>query len=129
MNKYSRVIKKIKPSGWTRTFDGKSYDLYLAVIGIFNTEKVHWTYYYGSFTDNTHGVMILTNDCTKSPYGQNNSSISSIEQCCNLVKTQEEGIKWCEDFKMKWDTGSNDLVSEVKSHPRHYPMGLLPRKR
>jgi hypothetical protein len=64
--------------------------------------------------------MYVTNDCTKSPYGHNILSLTSaehilkIEQCCNLVKTQEEGIKWCEDFKMKWDTGSNDLVSEVR---------------
>jgi hypothetical protein len=113
MNKYSRVIKKIKPSGWTRTFEGKSYDLYLAVIGIFNTEKVHWTYYYGSFVD-IGSNMYVTNDCTKCPYNHNVASLTSIESYCNVLKTQEEGIKWCEDFKMKWETGSNDLVSEVR---------------
>jgi hypothetical protein len=119
MNKYSRVIKKIKPSGWNRSIEGKSYDIYLAVIGIFNTEKVHWTYHYGSFID-IGSTMYVTNDCTKSPYGHNILSLTGaehilkIEQYCNVVKTQEEGIKWCEDFKMKWDTGSNDLVSEVR---------------
>ena len=113
MNNYSRVIKKIKPNGWTRTIEGKSYDIYLAVIGIFNTEKVHWTYYYGSFIDSS-STMYMTNDCTKLPYSHSVASLGAINQSCNVVKTVEEAIKWCEDFKMKWDTGSNDLVSEVR---------------
>ena len=113
MNNYSRVIKKIKPSGWTRIIEGKSYDIYLAVIGIFNTEKVHWTYYYGSFIDGG-STMYITNDCSKISYSHTVASVTTINQYCNLIKTQEEGIKWCDDFKMKWDTGSNDLVSEVR---------------
>ena len=49
--KYIRQLHKVKPSGFTRTIDNKQVDLYLSVFGIFDTEKVHWSYYYCSCYD------------------------------------------------------------------------------
>lgn len=31
-----------------------------------------------------------------------------------LVQTFEEGRKFCDEFKMKWETGSNNTTSEQR---------------
>ena len=110
--KYIRQLHKLKPSGFTRTIDNKQVDIYLSVFGIFDTEKVHWSYYYCSCYDSGNHTY-MTNDCSKSPSSScyaNSTNMAYAYTC----KTPEEGLKWCEDFKMKWETGSNDLISEVR---------------
>lgn len=111
--KYIRQLHKVKPTGFTRYFDGKSYDIYLSVFGIFDTEKVHWQYYYSSFYDNGNHTY-MTNDCSKINANSSYANLSNISAYGFPCKTPEEGLKWCEDFKIKWETGTNDLLTEVR---------------
>jgi hypothetical protein len=111
--KYSRQLHKVKPSGFTRTIDSKPFDIYLSVFGIFDTEKANWTYYYTSCCDNG-GHIYMTNDCSKASTNLYTANVINISAYAHSCKTPEDGLKWCEDFKMKWDTGSNDLISEVR---------------
>ena len=109
---YSRIIRKIKPNGLVRVHENKQY-IYLAVIGIFDTNKVHWDYYYASMID-VGGSNFITNDCTKYPASALHLTVQSLISYCTKVQTEEEATKWCEDFKMKWETGSNDLLTESR---------------
>lgn len=113
--KYCRQIHQIKPNGFSRTIDNKKVDVYLAVYGIFDTEKVHWDYYYVSAYDLQNGLVKMTNDCSpKLGTGGCYIGADNLKFWGTQCKTPEEGVKWCENFKMKWETGSNDLVSEVR---------------
>lgn len=112
--RYSRQIHKTKLSGFTRTFEGKTVDVYLAVYGIFDTDKVSWDYYYLSAFDTPTATVKITNDCCKMIYNDLFISVDNIITHGRPCKTPEDGLKWCENFKMKWESGSNDLTSEIR---------------
>jgi len=89
------------------------YDLELGVYGLFNTEKVHWTYHMVSYFKNTQGNNFLTDDiciCTYT-HEANYDNIRKYGKSCNNV---DEGKQYLEAFKMKWDSGSNNTTSEMR---------------
>ena len=108
---YHKIIKKITPNGLERSVEGKLFNINLLVVGIFNTQTVHWDYYYLSSLDsNNNNPSHITNDCTKYPSNLGTFSIQNIIQYCIKTQTAEESIKWCEDFKMKWEMCTNDAL-------------------
>lgn len=108
---YLRLLYKTQPKDFKRTIDGKEYDIILSVVGVFDTQKVLWQYYYGSFVliNNNH---YITNDCSTYTGITTLGTVSSISAFCHKTKSIEEGKRWCEDFKEKWETASNDLIPE-----------------
>jgi hypothetical protein len=111
--KYLRQLHNVKPNGFTRTLDGKTLDIYLSVFGIFDTERVSWSYYYSSCYDSA-GHTYITNDCAKMTSTTAYANVMNISSYGHSVKNPEDGVKFCEEFKMKWETGSNDLISEIR---------------
>ena len=109
---YHRIISKVEPKDMVRNI-GPNLNLsqiIIGIIGIFDTETVKWKYYISSFV-NSSSTIYLTTELCKSYCSM---STSTIGQCCKEVKTIEEGEKFISEFKMKWETGSNDLISEQR---------------
>jgi hypothetical protein len=88
-------------------------DLELGVYGLFNTEKVHWTYYMISYYKNSKGDLYLTDDVCTCAYTQE-ANYDSIRKFGKTCITVEEGKQYLEMFKMKWDSGSNNTTSEMR---------------
>jgi hypothetical protein len=110
---YIKQLHKVNPSGLKRTYDNVSYDVHLSVYGIFDTHAVNWTYYICSYIDKGN-TLYLTDDIRTTNNSQSYMCVSSITSCGKKVNSSEEGLKFIEEFKMKWETGSNDLLSEVR---------------
>jgi hypothetical protein len=83
-----------------------SYDVKLGVYGVFDTSEVKWTYYLISFYTQGGKIMLTEDLCSHvnlDPY--------SAHVNCDEIKSVEEGMDFIEDFKIKWETGSNDSKS------------------
>lgn len=85
-----------------KTPSGK--DVEFTVYGIFDTDKVHWTYHLIS-----HVGHSMTQDISQS-YAD--ISVDSIRRCGKHFKTKEEAISYFKEFKDKWEFGSNDTRQE-----------------
>jgi hypothetical protein len=83
-----------------------TYPIEFSVVGIFDTEKVHWTYYVIS-----HVNKVLTHDICGNQSSMNIGNISSDGRKC---ATKEDGIKYIQDYKDKWEYGSNDTRQEKR---------------
>ena len=120
--KYEKSLYKVTPKDFKRKFDyglqnaSTTVDINLVVFGIFDTSSVKWTYFITSVAISTNSSFISSDVHGSSRMNQSFSplSIYGIETYGLQVKTKEEGIKWIDEFKMKWETGSNDLVSEQR---------------
>ena len=88
-------------------------DLELGVYGLFNTEKVLWTYYMISYYKNVKGVITLTDDVCSVPYTLE-ASHEYIRRYGRNCTTMEDGKQYLETFKMKWDSGLNNTTSEMR---------------
>ena len=88
-------------------------DLEIGVYGLFNTDKVLWTYFMISYYQNKNGELYLTNDVCicHSIQEVTYDNIKKYGKPCNTV---DEGKQYLEDFKMKWDSGSNNTTSEMR---------------
>lgn len=96
------------------TIDLKDYrtarndDVKLSVYGVFDTSSVSWSYYVISHANNK-----LTSDLCNTQYSGDNIDHYNAKSCRNF-KTKEECIEFIQDFKIKWETGSNDSKSELR---------------
>jgi hypothetical protein len=115
MSKYYRALSKVSPSDMKRSVNNGLFQVYLVTFGVFDTQSAHWKYYLTSCIDK-NGEVYLTDEVCKFSGATNTSlaTTSSIQTYGRELKTAEEGIKWAEEFKMKWESGSNDLLSEVR---------------
>ena len=86
-------------------------DIHLGVYGIFNTEKVLWTYHVISYYNKANGSMQLTDDiCGR----YLDATYDSVKSYGKRFDTAEEGRKFIEEYKVKWETGSNDTTQEIR---------------
>ncbi len=89
-----------------------SIDVDFSVYGIFDTEKVTWTYYVissvpdGSSFNLTPHICCCRLSCM--------SSYDNISTFGRKVKTKEEGVSFIQEFKDKWEFGSNDTRQEKR---------------
>jgi hypothetical protein len=84
-------------------------DIQLSVYGIFNTDSIEWSYYIIS-----HSKGKLTSDvCTINLLSNNNIDLYNVKSG-KKVKDKEEGVNYIKEFKIKWETGSNDTISEIR---------------
>ena len=116
MPKYFKTLSKIEPKDMKRSVQGTNHQVILITFGIFDTQSAHWKYYLTSCIDR-NGEVYLTDEVCKFSSTSSSTSVATtgtIQMYGRELKTSEEGIKWAEEFKMKWESGSNDLLSEVR---------------
>jgi len=89
-------------------------DLELGVFGLFNTEKVLWTYHMVSYYKNNKGDLFLTDDVCILSYSDVPFILTTIRKYGKPCTTVDEGKQYLEMFKMKWDSGSNNTTSEMR---------------
>jgi hypothetical protein len=116
MSKYHKVLSKIEPKDMKKSVQGTNYQVILVTFGIFDTQSANWKYYLTSCIYKNNEVYLTDEVCR---FSSTSSSISvatngAIHMYGRELKTAEEGIKWAEEFKMKWESGSNDILSEVR---------------
>jgi len=84
----------------------------VGVYGIFSTTKVEWKYYVISYSTNINGGVKLTPEfCSYAQEG----TYESITRHGKEYKTVEEAKKFIQEYKIKWETGSNNTTQEVRA--------------
>jgi hypothetical protein len=116
MPKYFKTFSKIEPKDMKRSVQGTNYQVILFTFGIFDTQSANWKYYLTSCIDKNNEVYLTDEVCkfSSTSYSISVATTGTIHMYGRELKTAEEGIKWAEEFKMKWESGSNDLLSEVR---------------
>jgi|LakMenEpi03Aug12_release.lakeMendotaPanAssembly.Ray.scaffolds.fasta_scaffold297844_3 hypothetical protein len=109
--KYERLLKNFTPKGLVKRFS--TDQIYLGIWGIFDTTKALWTYYRVSYVS-VSGKIYLTPDICTSTDSLTGGSIENLIKYGIKINSVEEGEEWCETFKTKWESGSNDAISEQR---------------
>ena len=115
---YPKILSKLEPKDMKKAIDSSSYQIVIVVFGLFETQTAHWEYYLTSCIDK-NGTVHITDDIGKLPtqglsITAQTATTNSISIYGRKLKTLDEGVKWAEEFKMKWESGSNDILSEVR---------------
>ena len=113
---YHKILSKLEPKDMKKVIDSSSYQIVIIVFGLFETQTAHWEYYLTSCIDK-NGTVHITDEISKLNLHTGRyitATTNSISTYGRKLKTLEEGVKWSEEFKMKWESGSNDLLSEVR---------------
>lgn len=85
--------------------------VHLQVIGLFDTHKVIWTYHVVSIIKNV-GILQFTDDICLCSY--NFSSADNVKLYGMKFEDIESAKKYIDDFKIKWETGSNNTTQEIR---------------
>ena len=83
----------------------------IGVYGIFSTTKVEWKYYVISY-DNSNNRINLTSELCGYPQ---NATFESVAKHGKEYKTVEDAKKFIQEYKVKWETGSNNTTQEVRA--------------
>ena len=87
-------------------------DTKLGVVGIFDTEKTHWKYYVVSYYVNSFNDVKTSQDlCGYSGY---DLDMQAVQKYGKEYPSLEEGKIFIEEFKTKWETGSNSTLEEKR---------------
>jgi hypothetical protein len=78
----------------------------IGVYGIFDTDSVLWKYYVIS-----HSNSSMTSEICKTNRPISSDSVGLYGKRYN---TKEEAIKFINEYKIKWETGSNDSLQELR---------------
>ena len=84
----------------------------IGVYGIFSTTKVEWKYYVISYNTSANGGIKLTSELCD--YMQE-ATFDSITRHGKEYKTVDDANKFIQEYKVKWETGSNNTTQEVRS--------------
>lgn len=79
-----------------------------SVFGIFSTLTTQWKYYAVSHINNR-----MTVDLCSTRGGFSNITVDNLRYGKEFT-TKEDAIKFLQDFKIKWETGSNNTTSEIR---------------
>jgi hypothetical protein len=101
---YTQKIKDHKSNG---------NDVDLSVYGVFETEKVEWKYYVISYYNKPNNSFVLTKDVCMCTYNQD-ATYDTISKYGKKFNTKEEGIQFIQEYKIKWESGSNNTTQEVR---------------
>jgi hypothetical protein len=82
----------------------------LGVYGIFSTTKVEWKYYVISYNVNGNKITLTSELCS---YSQE-ATYETILRHGKEFKTLEEGKQFIQNYKVKWESGSNNTTQEVR---------------
>jgi hypothetical protein len=90
-----------------------SNDVDLSVYGVFETLKVEWRYYVISYYNKPNNSFMLTTEVCTCNYNQE-ATYETITRYGKKFETKEDGIKFIQEYKIKWETGSNNTIQEVR---------------
>lgn len=90
--------------------DKSGEDIKLGVYGVFDTNTIHWTYYIMSFYMKGNNIF-LTEDLCESSIQLN---IYNVSKDCTDVPSVDDGIRFINEYKSKWETGSNDPRDKIR---------------
>lgn len=87
-------------------------DTKLGVVGVFDTEKTHWKYYVVSYYVNSLNDVKTSSDlCGYSGY---DLDMTAVQKYGKEYTSLEEGKVFIEEYKTKWETGSNSTLEEKR---------------
>jgi hypothetical protein len=87
-------------------------DTKLGIVGVFDTEKTHWKYYVVSYYTNSLGDVKTSSDlCGYSGY---DLDLNAVQKYGKEYPSLEEGKVFIEEYKTKWETGSNSTLEEKR---------------
>ena len=84
----------------------------IGVYGIFSTTKVEWRYYVISYNASANGGIKLTSELCG--YAQE-ATLDSVNRHGKEYKTVDDAKKFIQEYKVKWETGSNNTTQEVRA--------------
>jgi hypothetical protein len=106
----------VKPKDYKTKHKGVYEDVTLRTIGLFNTEKLIWRYFAISTIGN--GSLYMTPDITKagmlSEVRETALVISDVLTYGIEFKDVDEAKKYVDSFVIKWETGSNNTIEEIR---------------
>lgn len=97
-------------------YEGKKIKIELATYGIFDSINIHWEYYAISMAS-IGGVYRPTGDLSKSSLSTSVLSsldASNIRSYYRKFETQVESDNFLKEFKLKWETASNNTTQIVR---------------
>ncbi len=95
-----------------KDYKTNGHDVDFSIYGLFNTEKVSWNYYAISSIPDGSGFKLTNDVCQYST--SNCATIENISSYGKQFKTKEDGIQYIQEFKDKWEYGSNDTKQEKR---------------
>lgn len=121
MQKIDKISEqKIKGLRTIKYYSSDSiYNIYLGIFGIFDTSNVKWTYYVCPFVKIrflfvteikiTNDILLGNNSTTVE-----NPTISNLAKFGKKFNSIKESSDFINDFKIKWETKSNDSKSVIR---------------
>jgi len=109
MNKHGRILYSTKVDNMTSMGD----DVNVGVYGVYTTSNSgngNWKYYLISFKKNGSSLR-LTSEWHSYPV---DATYDTIEKHAKEISSVDDGKKICDEFKMKWITGSNDTLQHIR---------------
>ncbi len=100
---FSTTLKDCKTAG---------YDTKLGIVGIFNTDKVLWKYYVLSYYVNSDNYYKTSGDLCG--YNSQDIDLNAVEKYGKEYPSLEEGKVFIEEYKIKWESGSNSTLEEKR---------------
>ena len=85
-------------------------DIQFSVYGLFDTEKVLWTYRVISHIPDGKGFRLTGDICGY----DNPGTLDTIKNYGKKFDTKEDGVQYIQEFKDKWEYGSNDTRQEKR---------------
>lgn len=83
----------------------------IGIYGLFSTTKVSWKYFVISYNSINNGGIELTAELCS--YKQT-ATYDSIERYGKEFNSIDDGKKFIQDYKIKWETGSNNTTEEIR---------------
>lgn len=103
-----KFLSKIEVSNY---FNSKKLDI--GVYGIFDSKTIKWEYFVISYQPTASGINLIP-VIGSIQFTINEALYSDIIKCGLKVNSIQEGEEFCNNFKMKWETGSNNTTSESR---------------
>src|SRR5574343_1115974 len=94
------------------TDSSTKFDVTLCTMGLFDTKEAKWKYYVCPTIQSSRGIF-LTSDFI-SGKSHDPLSESNIPVYGKRFNTLDECISFINEYKMKWESGSNDTKQEIR---------------
>lgn len=112
----SKILSEYDLKDYQVSLDSKKHDMKVGVCGVFDTTTIHWDYYAISFIT-VNSNMKLTTDLSKNSNNMMSvmsADISNVRSFFRKFETQHEADVFLKDFKLKWETASNNTTQVVR---------------
>jgi hypothetical protein len=90
--------------------DKSGEDVKLGVYGVFDTNAVRWKYYLISFYVKSNNITMTEDLCVCSSL----LNPSSAQSYSKEIESVDEGVKFIDEYKSKWEHGSNDPRDKIR---------------